>query len=139
VLKFAKALNGFLYLDQTPANARRASGKTADFDSANVAFTIAHGTTVFDLIKFTGNAFSLKGHGTMDPQSNLDLRLNVLWGRDRFHVPLLSEVARQASTTLFIMRVQGTPSAPQFDPDPLPQVTGALRYLQKNLVGRQSQ
>jgi hypothetical protein len=139
VFKFAKALNGFLYIDQPPPAAPRASGRTADFDSANVSFTISHGATVFELIKFTGNAFSLQGQGTMDPQANLDLRLNVLWGRDRFHVPLLSDVARQASTSLFLVRVQGTPSAPRFYPDPLPQVSGAVRSLQKNLARRQGQ
>ncbi len=139
VLKFAKALNGFLYFDQTPSSASRASGKTADFDSADVTYTISHGTTVFELIKFTGNAFSLKGRGTMDPQSNLDLKLDVLWGRDRFHVPLLSDVARQASTSFFVVRVQGTPSAPQFDPDPLPFLNDYLRNRQKNRVRRQAQ
>jgi uncharacterized protein YhdP len=139
VLKIAKALNVFLYLDQPPANVARASGKTADFDSADVAFTISHGSTVFDPIKFTGNAFSLQGKGTMDPQSNLDLRLNVLWGRDRFHVPLLSDFAREASTSFFIMHVQGTPSAPQFDPEPLPQFTEVFRTLKKNRARRQAQ
>ncbi len=139
VLKIAKALNVFLYLDQPPAAAPRASGKSADFDSADVAFTISHGATVFDPITFTGNAFSLKGQGTMDPQSNLNLRLNVLWGRDRFHVPLLSEFARQASTSFFIVRVQGTPSAPQVHPEPLPQLNDLRRTLQENRTRRQAQ
>jgi hypothetical protein len=138
VLKMAKFLNGFLYFDQPPASPSRASGRTADFDSADIAFSISHGTTVFDPIKFTGNAFSLQGKGTMDPQANLDLRLNVLWGRDRFHVPLLSDVARQASTSLFIVRVQGTPSAPRLYPGPLPQVNDVLKNLQKNLARRQT-
>jgi hypothetical protein len=100
---------------------------------------MSHGSTAFDLIKFTGNAFSLQGRGTMDPQSNLDLRLNVLWGRDRFHIPLLSDVARQASTTIFLVRVQGTPSAPQFDPQPLPLFNDLLRSPLKNRARRQSQ
>jgi AsmA-like C-terminal region len=139
VLRIAKALNGLLYLDQALAAQPRASGKTADFDSADVAFRIAHGSTVFDSIKFTGNAFSLKGQGTMDPQCNLDLKLDVLWGRDRFHVPLLSEVAREASTSLFVVRVQGTPSAPQVDPEPLPPFSDLLRALKKNRARRQAQ
>jgi hypothetical protein len=139
VLKIVKAFNGFLYLDQPPDAAPRASGKTADFDSANVSFTISHGSTVFDPIKFTGNAFSLQGQGTMDPQSNLDLRLKILWGRDRFHVPLLSDVAREASGSFFIIRVQGTPSSPQFDREPLPQVNDLRRTLKKNRARRLAQ
>ncbi len=94
---------------------------------------------MFDPIKFTGNAFSLQGKGTMDPQSNLDVRLNVLWGRDRFHIPLLSDVARQASTSLLIVRVQGTPSAPQFHPEPLPQLNDLRRAVQENRARRQAQ
>jgi hypothetical protein len=139
VLKIFKAFNGFLYLDQPPATAPRASGKTADFDSADVAFTISHGSTVFDQIKFTGNAFSLQGQGTMDPQSNLDLRLNILWGRDRFHVPLLSDVARDVSSSFFIIHVHGTPSAPQLDREPLPQVRDLGRTLKKNRARRLAQ
>ena len=139
VLKIAKALNLFLYLDQPPAASPRSSGKTADFDSANVAFSISHGSTVFETIKFTGNAFSLQGKGTMDPQANLDLRLNLLWGRDRFHVPLLSDFAREASTSVFIIHVQGTPSAPRVDPEPLPQFSEVFRALKKNRARRQAQ
>jgi hypothetical protein len=139
VLKIAKALNGFLYLDQPDAGVARPSGKKADFDSADVVYTISHGLTVFDPIKFTGNAFSLRGQGTLDPQSNLDLKLNVLWGRDRFHVPLLSDFAREASTSFFIIHVQGTPSSPQFEPEPLPQVNDILRTLKKNRARRTAQ
>ena len=68
----------------------RTPGKTA-FDSADVIFNIANGWTKFDPIKFTGNAFSLMGGGMLDPQGNMDLRLNLLWGRDRLHIPLVSD------------------------------------------------
>ena len=67
------------------SDAPRVRSKTA-FDSVDVAFTISHGLSNLDPIKFTGNAFSLQGRGTLDPQANLDLRLPVLLGRDRFHI-----------------------------------------------------
>ncbi len=88
------------------ADRPRNPGKTA-FDSADVAFTIAHGLTTFDPIKFTGNAFSLQGPRDHEPQGNLDLQLNVLWGRDQIHIPLLSEFTREASTPILIVNVAG--------------------------------
>jgi hypothetical protein len=119
VLRFAKVLSGFASINLPPADRPRTPGKTA-FDSADVVFAINQGWTTFDPIKFTGNAFSLLGQGTLAPQGNLDLRLNVLLGRDRFHFPVLSELSREASTPFFIVRVQGTPSYPQFHAEALP-------------------
>jgi hypothetical protein len=87
--------------------------------------------TTFDRIKFTGNAFSLLGHGVLDPQGNLDLRLNVLLGRDRLHFPVLSDLAREASTPFFIVRVQGTPSFPQFQAEALPLFNDWLKRLRR--------
>jgi hypothetical protein len=95
--------------------------KTA-FDEADVAFSISHGLWTLDPIKFTGNAFSLQGRGTLDPQANLDLRLKAVLGRDRWHVPLLSDVTREASGQFLIMHVKGTPSHPDPRLEALPQL-----------------
>jgi hypothetical protein len=108
----------------------RTPGKTA-FDSADVDFTIADGMSTFDPIRFTGNAFSLIGRGTLDPQGYMDLRLNLLWGRDRFHIPLVSDFARQASSRFFIAHVRGTPSNFKSVIVPLPPVGDALRALNR--------
>jgi AsmA-like C-terminal region len=114
----------------------RGAGKTA-FDTADVVFTIAHGLTTFDPIKFTGNAFSLQGQGTMNPQGNLDLQLNVLWGRDQLHIPLLSDLTREASTPILIVKVEGTPSYPQYSITPLPLVNKVLQALSRGRAERQ--
>ncbi len=114
----------------------RTPSKTA-FDSADVVFTIANGLTTFDPIKFTGNAFSLQGQGTMNPQGNLDLQLNVLWGRDRLHIPLLSDFTREASTPILIVKVEGTPIYPQFDPKPLPLLNKLIQSLSRGRAERQ--
>jgi AsmA-like C-terminal region len=114
----------------------RGAGKTP-FDSADVVFTIAHGLTTFDPIKFTGNAFSLQGQGTMNPQGNLDLQLNVLWGRDQLHIPLLSDLTREASTPILIVKVEGTPSYPQYGITPLPLVNKVLQALSRSRAERQ--
>ena len=115
----------------------RGAGKTA-FDSADVVFTVDHGLTTFDPIKFTGNAFSLLGHGNMSPQGNLDIQLNVLWGRDRIHIRLLSDLTREVSTPILIVRVQGTPSYPLYTVEPLPWVKRLLETLSKTRAERQA-
>jgi AsmA-like C-terminal region len=118
------------------AGRARGAGKTA-FDSADVVFTIASGLTTFDPIKFTGNAFSLLGQGTMNPQGTLDLQLNVLWGRDQLHIPLLSDLTREASTPILIVKVDGTPLYPQFDIKPLPLLNKLLQALSRGRAERQ--
>ena len=93
--------------------------KTA-FDSADVAFRIENGKTLVDPIRFTGDVFSLHGRGTLDVQGDLDLRLHVLLGRDRFHLLLVSDALREASGQFFLVRVRGTPAFPKPDPRTLP-------------------
>ena len=75
----------------------------------------------------------------MDPQGNLDLRLNVLWGRDRFHFPLLSDFTREASTPFLIARVQGTPQYPRTDIDAFPVFREMLKALGRGRAERQPQ
>ncbi len=125
LLRIAKVIPAVLNIS-TLADRPRTPGKTA-FDSADVVFTIERGRTKFDPIKFTGNAFSLQGQGTMNPQGNLDLQLNVLWGRDRLHIRGLSDFAREASTPILIVHVQGTPSYPQYHPELLPIFNDILK------------
>ena len=138
VALLAKVINSFANMIIAMPDRPRSPGKTA-FDSADVAFTIAHGATTFDPIKFTGNAFSLLGQGTMDPQGNLDLRLRVLWGRDRFHFPLVSDFTREASTPFLILRVQGTPQYPRPDIKALPLFSELLKALVGGRAERQPQ
>ena len=138
VLRLASFLNSVPNMTLASGDKNRAPGKTA-FDSADVNFSVSGGTTTFDPIKFTGNALSLLGRGTLDPQGYLDLRLNLLWGRDRFHIPLVSEFARRASTPFFVAHVKGTPSNLQFGFEPLPPVGDALRALNRSRTESQAE
>ena len=130
VLRLASVINSVPSMSVAADDRYRAARKTA-FDSADVSFSISNGHTTFDPIKFTGNAFSLLGKGTLDPQWNMDLRLNLLWGRDRFHVPLVSDFARRASSPFFIARVTGTPTNFKYVLEPLPPVGEAIRALNR--------
>jgi hypothetical protein len=104
------------------------------FDSADVWVTIRNGESYIDPIKFTGNALSLQGRGKLDVQGELDLKLNVLFGRDRIHFPLLSDALREASGQIFVIRVTGTPSFPRFKPGPLP----IIRTIAVPIAGREN-
>jgi hypothetical protein len=105
-----------------------AATKTA-FDSADVALSVRDGTTYLDPIRFTGDAFSLHGRGTMDVQGDLDLGLRVLYGRDRVHLRLLSDAMREASGQFLVVRVLGTPSFPKFRLVPLPEASEFFKSL----------
>ena len=48
------------------------------------------------------------------------MRLKVILGRDRIHVPIVSDVLREATGQIFAIRVQGTPAYPKFTLEPLP-------------------
>ena len=58
---------------------------------------------------------------------NLDLRLRPLYGRDRMHIPGLSDVVREASGQFFIVHVKGTPANPTFKLEALPQLSDGVR------------
>lgn len=99
------------------------------FDAADIALTVSNGETVFNPIRLTGNAFSLLGQGTMDVQGNVDLRFKPVYGRDRLHVPLLSDAVREASGQLLVIRARGPIAFPRFDPEPLPRVADSVRSI----------
>jgi hypothetical protein len=109
--------------------------KTA-FDSADVAISVRNGDAYLDPIKFTGNAFSLQGKGVLGVQGDLDLRLNVLYGRDRMHIPVLSDLVREASGQILIVHVKGTPANPAFKLEAMPQITDGVRDTVRSLGNR---
>ena len=103
------------------------------FDDASVRFRIAEGVASLDRIVLQGDAFSLEGGGYLSPRNELDLRLKLLLGRDRqFHVPVVSDLVREATGQLFIIRVQGRPTAPSYRLEALP---GASELLRDSLGG----
>ena len=73
----------------------------------------------------------------MSPQGNLELGLSVLLGRDRFHIRFLSDVAREASTPIVIVKVTGTPSYPIFDVKALPLFNELYKALVRGRNDRQ--
>ncbi len=115
---------------------RLPSATKSAFDSADVAISIRNGESYLDPIQFTGNAFSLHGRGTLDVQGHLDLRLSPLYGRDRMHIPGLSDAVREASGQFFIIHVKGTPANPTFKLEALPQISDGVRDTFRSLGNR---
>ncbi len=105
--------------------------KTA-FDSADVALHVRDGQTSLAPIQLTGNAFSLRGAGTLDSQGDLNLRFRLLYGRDAWHVRGLSDVVREASGNLFDIHVTGPVASPQYKLEALPLASDAVRRSLSN-------
>ena len=106
--------------------------KTA-FDSAQTAFRIKNGAVLMDTLKFEGDAFSLEGVGKVDAMDNLDMRLQLLLGRDgQFRLPIVSDLLREAGGQILVVRVQGTTQSPRFGLDPLPQAADIVKSLMNN-------
>ena len=102
--------------------------KTA-FDSADIAWKIQNGKSLLEPIRLTGDAFSLLGRGTMDVQGELDVKLRVIYGRDKLRLRLVSDAIREAGGQFLVVRITGTPAFPSIKLDPLPEALGAVKQL----------
>ncbi len=100
--------------------------KTA-FDSAEVTARIKNGETTLKPVHLTGNAISLQGDGTLDVRGILNLKLEVLAGRDAYHIPLLSDITRELSGLIGAIRIEGPIASPSFRVVPLPPVAAQVR------------
>jgi hypothetical protein len=120
------ALRFFKFLQISSPMKRSAPPHTA-FDSADARFRIQDGQALIDPIQLTGDAFSLHGRGTVELTGDLDLRLRVLYGRDRLHLGRLSDAMREASGRILDVRVTGPAALPQYKLEALPQATDIVR------------
>ena len=103
------------------------NAKTA-FDSAEMTAQINNGETTLKPVQLIGNTFSLKGDGKLDVRGNLDLKLELVPGRDTHHIPLLSDVTRELGGLFGAVRVEGPIASPTARLEALPPVGAAGRY-----------
>lgn len=106
------------------------------FDSAEVTASIVNGETTLRPVHLTGNTISLQGDGTLDVRGILNLKLELLAGRDEFHVPLLSDLTRELSGLFGAIRVEGPIAAPSFRVEPLPPLANRVRNQGLRRLGR---
>ncbi len=97
------------------------------FDSADVIFRVVNGQAYLNPIIFRGDAFSLRGSGTLDTRGELDMLLSILYGRDAIHIPLVSDAMREVGGRILAIHVTGTPSLPKFSPEALHPVSNMLK------------
>ena len=108
----------------------------AAFDTANVKFRIKDGETDLEAVQFFGNAFSLDGRGGVDVRGELDLKLRFLAGRDSLHVPFFSDLTRELSGQILVVRAFGPVGSPSFRPEALPVTGEFFQDLKRNKVSR---
>lgn len=115
-------------INQLQPKFKGAKAKTL-FDSADVTVSIRNGESSLNPIKLKGNVISFLGRGRMDVQGNLDLTLSPLAGRDRLHVPVLSDALREASDQLLVVRARGQITDPNITIGPLPVLSDTIRSM----------
>lgn len=104
----------------------RPPAKTA-FDSAEVNVRLEDGLAYLDPIVLTGDVISLRGGGNMNLQGDLDLRLRILYGRDRWNIPIVSAAMSEAGSQILDLHVTGKASYPRFRSEVLPRATDLFR------------
>jgi hypothetical protein len=102
---------------------------TRAFDSSLAQFVIRNQQVQFNRLNFTGDALSLIGEGIIDFNRRVDLNFYTMMGRDRFYVPVLTEIARASSQQIFWIEVTGNLANPQTTRKILPVLNDGLRRL----------
>lgn len=111
-------------------------GRTV-FDAADVSFSIEDGQATLDPIKFTSDAISLQGRGTISHLGVLDLWFQPGLGRDeRLSFLGLSSAARELGGQLLVIHVRGMASLPKIKPEVLPAVTRGAGAMFRKLGDR---
>lgn len=99
------------------------------FHDGHVKFFFSRDKLTFQKIDLQGNAVSLVGGGSMDVWTHA-LDVTLLAGSPvRLHVPLLTEILEGASREIMEVRVTGTLSKPDIEPQPLKSLAAALKTL----------
>ncbi len=104
------------------------SDRTA-FDSGNANFTISGETIELSRIELLGDAISLLGNGQLNMDRKIDMNFYSIMGRNRFHIPLVSEMVHAGSQQAMWIRVNGTMDDPKMTRTVLPQLNDSLRQL----------
>lgn len=99
------------------------------FDESNADFTIQGDSINVTKIELLGDAISLVGKGTMTMDHEVDLDFYTVAGRNRFHIPLISDLAKASSQQILWLRVDGSLENPQVHSEILPGLNESVRQL----------
>ena len=110
-------------------NLRLGRSDRSAFDSSNVNFTISGETIELNRIEMLGDAISLIGNGQLSTDRKIDLNFYSIVGRNRFHIPVVSQMIHAGSQQALWIHVNGTIDDPKMTRTVLPQLNDSLRQL----------
>lgn len=110
-------------------NLRLGRSDRSAFDSSNVNFTISGETIELNRIELLGDAISLIGNGQLNTDRKMDLNFYSIVGRNRFHIPVVSDMVHAGSQQALWIKVNGTIDNPKMTRTVLPQLNDSLRQL----------
>ena len=106
--------------------------KTPDntaFSESDVEFRIVGNYIQFKKLDFRGDAISLRGTGSMNTNSELQLSFHAIVGRDDLRLPLVEKMIGRASQQLMEIQVTGTLQNPKTTRKLIPGVQHMLNGL----------
>lgn len=107
------------------------------FTSSDIDFRIRGEHLYFDRINFNGDAISLKGHGDMSLNRQIDLKFYTLVGRRDWDPPALRALLQQAAQQLLLIHATGSLDQPHLTREPFPNVKETLEQLFPEVAARQ--
>lgn len=99
------------------------------FDACIAEFQVFGDELEFQRIELNGDAISLIGNGTMNLDWDIDLNFYSVMGRNRWYIPLVTEILKAGAQSILWIEVDGKLDAPQTHTNILPQLNDSLRQL----------
>ena len=99
------------------------------FDSGHADFRIQGETVNMDRIEFNGDAISMIGEGTVTRDRQLDLDFYTVVGRNRYNIPIISDLYRASSQSFLWIKIDGPSHNPRINQYVMPQLNDSLRQL----------
>jgi hypothetical protein len=106
------------------------------FDESNVDFEIRGDNLDLTQLEIIGRPISLIGNGKINHDRQIDLDFYTILGRNRVHVPVLSDLYHASSQQFLHIKVDGDLDDPQTSKTILPGINEPLKQLIEHLEVR---
>lgn len=99
------------------------------FTESDIEFRIVGDYIQFKQIDFRGDAVSLRGTGSMNMNTELQLAFHAVVGRDEIRIPVVNKVVGRAAQQLMQIQITGTLASPVTDRKLVPGLQAMLNEL----------
>lgn len=99
------------------------------FDASNADFTIRGDTINVTKMELLGDAISLIGTGELNMEHEVHMDFYTVAGRNKFHIPILTDLAKASSQQILWLKVDGALEDPQVHSEILPGLNESVRQL----------